>query len=575
MSFVLVAPDMLATAAADVVQIGSAVSAGNLAAAIPTTEVMAAAADEVSGAIAALFGANAQEYQAAAAQAATFHEQFVRALSEAGASYASAEATIVTGLSSAVADGFQTAVYGPIRAAGQAWISSPAGEVVDPVINAPTEALFGRGLISNGAAGTAAHPNGGAGGILFGDGGPGYTPTGGIGAVAGGIGGDAGLIGNGGLGGNGFGGGTGGMGGTGGWLMGNGGGGGVGGVGGVGGQALFFGNGGAGGGSALGGRAGLFIGEPGTGWVAGNGQSIVIDFVRHGQTASNVAELIDTNVPGPPLTAEGHLQADIIAGQLFAKGPYAGIFDSELLRTQQTAAPLAALYGITDVPALSGLNEISAGIFDGLQQITPAGLLYLIGPMAWTLGYPIVPMLTPGSLDFNGVVFNQDFTHAMDTMYSAALANPVLAANGKITDVAYSSAFTIGVGTMMNVDNPDPLLLLTHPLPNTGVVEVQGSPANGWTMVSWDGIPVAPATLPTQLFVDVRNLITAPQYAGWDIFYSLFTGNPTTILTAVRDGIEEVGSAVINFPIEVTEDVVNAICGATDGLTAGVPSLVG
>ncbi len=300
-----------------------------LAAAIPTTEVMAAAADEVSGAIAALFGANAQEYQAAAAQAATFHEQFVRALSEAGASYASAEATIVTGLSSTVADGFQTAVYGPIRAAGQAWISSPAGEVVDPVINAPTEALFGRGLISNGAAGTAAHPNGGAGG-----------------------------------------------------------------------------------GSALGGRAGLFIGEPGTGWVAdpGNGQSIVIDFVRHGQTASNVAELIDTNVPGPPLTAEGHLQADIIAGQLFAKGPYAGIFDSELLRTQQTAAPLAALYGITDVPALSGLNEISAGIFDGLQQITPAGLLYLIGPMAWTLGYPIVPMLTPGSLDFNGVVFNQDVT---------------------------------------------------------------------------------------------------------------------------------------------------------------------
>ncbi len=344
-----------------------------LAAAIPTTEVMAAAADEVSGAIAALFGANAQEYQAAAAQAATFHEQFVRALSEAGASYASAEATIVTGLSSTVADGFQTAVYGPIRAAGQAWISSPAGEVVDPVINAPTEALFGRGLISNGAAGTAAHPNGGAGGILFGDGGPGYTPTGGIGAVAGGIGGDAGLIGNGGLGGTAH---------------------------------------AAGGGSALGGRAGLFIGEPGTGWVAdpGNGQSIVIDFVRHGQTASNVAELIDTNVPGPPLTAEGHLQADIIAGQLFAKGPYAGIFDSELLRTQQTAAPLAALYGITDVPALSGLNEISAGIFDGLQQITPAGLLYLIGPMAWTLGYPIVPMLTPGSLDFNGVVFNQDVT---------------------------------------------------------------------------------------------------------------------------------------------------------------------
>nr|WP_082277045.1 PE family protein [Mycobacterium ostraviense] len=80
MSFVLVGPDMVATAAADVARIGSAVSAGNLAAVIPTTEVAAAAADEVSAAIAALFGAHAQEYQAAAAQAATFHEQFVATL---------------------------------------------------------------------------------------------------------------------------------------------------------------------------------------------------------------------------------------------------------------------------------------------------------------------------------------------------------------------------------------------------------------------------------------------------------------------------------------------------------------
>ncbi len=43
------------------------------------------------------------------------------------------------------------------------------------------------------------------------------------------------------------------------------------------------------------------------------------------------------------------------------------------------------------------------------------------------------------------------------------------------TSVAYSSAFTIGVGTMMNVDNPHPLLLLTHPVPNTGAVVVQQS----------------------------------------------------------------------------------------------------
>ncbi|MGZ4585032.1 MAG: PE family protein, partial [Mycobacterium sp.] len=43
MSFMRVAPEFLRTAAADVEQIGSAVCAGNLAAALPTTQVAAMA----------------------------------------------------------------------------------------------------------------------------------------------------------------------------------------------------------------------------------------------------------------------------------------------------------------------------------------------------------------------------------------------------------------------------------------------------------------------------------------------------------------------------------------------------
>lgn len=98
MSFVIVARDALAAAAADLAQIGSAVNAGNLAAANPTTAVAAAAADEVSAALAALFGAHAREYQAAAAQAAAYHEQFVHRLSAAATSYAVTEVTIATSL---------------------------------------------------------------------------------------------------------------------------------------------------------------------------------------------------------------------------------------------------------------------------------------------------------------------------------------------------------------------------------------------------------------------------------------------------------------------------------------------
>ncbi len=155
--------------------------------------------DEVSAALAALFGAHAREYQAAAAQAAAYHEQFVHRLSAAATSYAVTKVTIATSLRGAlgsapasVSDGFQAFVYGPIHATGQQWINSPVGEALAPIVNAPTNVLLGRDLIGNGVTGTAAAPNGGPGGLLFGDGGAGYT---------GGNGGSAGLIGNGGTGG--------------------------------------------------------------------------------------------------------------------------------------------------------------------------------------------------------------------------------------------------------------------------------------------------------------------------------------------------------------------------------------
>jgi PPE-repeat protein len=58
------------------------------AAAAPTTGIVAAGADEVSAAVAALFSAHATEYQALSTSAAAFHEQFVQTLQAAGGSYA-------------------------------------------------------------------------------------------------------------------------------------------------------------------------------------------------------------------------------------------------------------------------------------------------------------------------------------------------------------------------------------------------------------------------------------------------------------------------------------------------------
>ncbi|MBV8861294.1 MAG: PE family protein [Mycobacterium sp.] len=93
MSFVMTQPEPMMAAASDLQAIDSAVSAGNAAAAGPTTGVIPAAADEVSAAAAAQFSVHAQTYQAISAQAAAIHEMFVSTLGTSAASYAVTETT--------------------------------------------------------------------------------------------------------------------------------------------------------------------------------------------------------------------------------------------------------------------------------------------------------------------------------------------------------------------------------------------------------------------------------------------------------------------------------------------------
>ncbi len=144
MLYVVASPDLMTAAATNLAEIGSAISTANGAAALPTVEVVAAAADEVSTQIAALFGAHARSYQTLSTQAAAFHSRFVQALTTAAASYASVEAAN----------------------------ASPLQVALD-VINAPAQTLLGRPLIGNGADGSTPGQAGGPGGLLYGNGGNG------------------------------------------------------------------------------------------------------------------------------------------------------------------------------------------------------------------------------------------------------------------------------------------------------------------------------------------------------------------------------------------------------------------
>ena len=103
MTSLLTEPQLVETAAADVAEIRSEISAAKAAAAGPTTGVAAAAADEVSAAAAKLFGSYAQDYHAVLNQAAAFHEEFAAALASAGNAYVSAEAANASAISGAVA----------------------------------------------------------------------------------------------------------------------------------------------------------------------------------------------------------------------------------------------------------------------------------------------------------------------------------------------------------------------------------------------------------------------------------------------------------------------------------------
>jgi len=105
MAFVIASPQLLGTAARDLAGVGWVLDAAHAAAAPPTTAMLLAGRDEVSAAVAAVFTRYGRAYQAVSAQAATFHDQFVRALTAGANVYAGAEAAMSASVGALTAAG--------------------------------------------------------------------------------------------------------------------------------------------------------------------------------------------------------------------------------------------------------------------------------------------------------------------------------------------------------------------------------------------------------------------------------------------------------------------------------------
>ncbi|MCV7442545.1 PE family protein [Mycobacterium paraense] len=91
MSFVIATPDLVESAATSLAGIRSSLAEAAATAAGPTTGIAIAAQDEVSVAIASMFGNFGEHFQAVSAQAQAFHQQFVSLMNAGAGAYASAE----------------------------------------------------------------------------------------------------------------------------------------------------------------------------------------------------------------------------------------------------------------------------------------------------------------------------------------------------------------------------------------------------------------------------------------------------------------------------------------------------
>lgn len=192
--------------------------------------------------------------------------------------------------------------------------------------------------------------------------------------------------------------------------------------------------------------------------------------VRHGQTSSNVGGLLDTAEHGADLTDLGREQAKALLDVL-AEEPIGAIYASTLVRTQQTAGPLAESLGL-DVLVRDGVREVNAGDLEMLGDMDSIRT-YLETIFHWSAGD--LDALMPGGENGTEVYARFDKVVAE------------VAGSGVNTAVLFSHGAAIRTWTAARADNITIDFAARNPVTNTGAVVLEGSPGDGWTVLTWEG----------------------------------------------------------------------------------------
>ena len=192
--------------------------------------------------------------------------------------------------------------------------------------------------------------------------------------------------------------------------------------------------------------------------------------VRHGQTSSNVGHNLDTAAPGADLTDLGREQAEALVNTL-GDEPVRTMFVSNLVRTQQTAAPLARHFGLEPL-VREGLREISAGDLE-MANDEESIQTYVRTAVGWSAG------------DWNArVPGSEEDGHDAIRRFSAVVSEAVEgAAHGEVP-ILVSHGAIIRAWTAARCANIGVDFVAHNALSNTGAVIIEGSD-DRWVVTHW------------------------------------------------------------------------------------------
>ncbi|HEX8989925.1 MAG TPA: histidine phosphatase family protein [Rhodocyclaceae bacterium] len=195
-------------------------------------------------------------------------------------------------------------------------------------------------------------------------------------------------------------------------------------------------------------------------------QATRICIVRHGETDWNAARRMQGQID-IPLNAAGQAQAAATAAGL-AEQRFDAVYSSDLLRTWQTARPIAAAAGL-EVTAAPGLRERHYGRMQGLTAIEAQKLCPEVHA-AYAGRDPHHDLDGGESL----TVFAARISATLGELVEAHTGETVLlVAHGGVLDIVYRMA------TGRDLSSPR-----DFPIPNAGLNWIEHDGAN-WKLTAW------------------------------------------------------------------------------------------